>query len=215
MKGMKSMTEIECEGRRFPVVLTRKAMRRITIKPEPGRLIVHAPIGVPLSIIKSTVTKHWPKLKPLLIKDEAISSRHVYFLGHKAGNHDAYLSTIFPDPLDDYLAADFQKELRKKAELFFTKRIRHYERVMGVDRPYEVVVRKMKGRLGSNNKTRHSITLALRLIHYAIPIIDAVVVHELAHHFAFDHSKKFYEILTQYYPDYRSEHDKILKGQYR
>ncbi len=215
MSGMKPWTEIECAGRTYAVILTRKAMRRITIKPEPGRLIVHAPFGVPLSVIKDTVAKHLPKWMPMLAREAPQSSHHMYFLGQRAANGDAYLGTIFPGPLDDYLSNGFQKELRKKAVTLFTKRVRHYEQIMGVDRPYAVIVRKMAGRLGSNNKTKHSITLALRLIHYGLAIIDAVIVHELAHHFAFDHSKRFYEVLAKYYPNYRSEHDKILKGQYR
>jgi hypothetical protein len=212
---MKPWTEIEGDGRRYQVELTRKKMRRITIKPEPGRLIVHAPIGVPLAIIKTTVAKHLAKLWPLLAREEPISSRHIYFLGRRSRNNDDYLGTIFACPLTDYLADDFQKELRKKAATLFTKRIRHYEKLMGIDKPYQVIVRQMKGRLGSNNKTKHSVTLALRLIHYGISIIDAVIVHELAHYFAFDHSKKFYDVVVRYYPNYRAEHDKILKGEYR
>ena len=212
---MKRLTSITYIGKEYPIILVRKHMKRITMRPDHNGILVHAPIGVSISFIKAAINRHMPKFIASLNSDAPLSTNHIYFLGTKAYNDDAYLKTIFKASLDDYMATAFEVELRKKALLFFTKRVRHYEKVMGIARPYEVKVRKMKARLGSNEKHTHTLTFALKLIHYALPIIDAVVVHELAHDFAFDHSRNFYEVVEKYCPTYRDEHAKIKRGEYR
>jgi len=211
---MPRIIEITYQNDTYPVLLTRKMMKRITMRPSPDGLLVNAPLGVSLSYIKATIIKHMPKLIGTLRKDAPISQRHIYFFGQKYQSESDYLKMYFSGPLTDYEAPIFQKELRQVALRYFTNRVRHYEVVMNVTRPYQVKVRKMTARLGSNAKKDHTLTFALKLIHYSVPIIDAVIVHELAHHYAFDHSRNFYEVLLKYYPNYKVEHQKIRQGLY-
>ncbi|HOJ45485.1 MAG TPA: DUF45 domain-containing protein [Bacilli bacterium] len=211
---MRRLIEITYQTTTYSVWLTRKRMKRITMRPSPEGLLVSAPVGVSLPFVKATIIKHMPKLVGALQKEAPISSGHLYFLGHKYHNESDYLKMYFSRPLSDFEAPLFQSELRKIALRYFTSRVRHYEAIMKVDRPYQVKIRKMSARLGSNTKKNHTLTFALNLIHYSVPIIDAVVVHELAHHYAFDHSRNFYEILLKYYPNYKVEHQKIRQGFY-
>lgn len=211
---MPRIIEITYQNDTYTVLLTRKAMKRITMRPSPDGLLVHAPLGVSLSYIKATIIKHLPKLVGALQKDAPISGRHLYFFGRKYQNESDYLKMFFSGPLNDFEAPTFEKQLRQVALRYFTNRVRHYEDVMGVKHPYQVKVRKMTARLGSNAKQDHTLTFALKLIHYSVPIIDAVIVHELAHHYAFDHSRDFYEVLLKYYPNYKMEHRKIRQGLY-
>ncbi len=212
---MRRLEQITYGDKTYQIKLHRKLMHRITMRPNHDGLLVHAPLGVPLSFIKSTILKHMPKLVNALNTIPAQTSEYVFFLGHRHERSDDYLKTIFKAALDDYLSPAFERELRIKAETFLTKRTRYYEQLMGITTPYQIKIRRMKARLGSNAKTTHTITYALKLIHYSIPIIDAVVVHELAHAFAFDHSKNFYDIINKYYPNYKQEHGKIRQGLYR
>jgi predicted metal-dependent hydrolase len=47
-----------------------------------------------------------------------------------------------------------------------------------------------------------SIRLHWRLIHFALPTIDYVVVHELAHLREMNHSAAFWEVVRSVVPDY-------------
>ena len=212
---MQRLTEITYLNRTYPITLKRKMIKRITMRPSADGLLVHAPIGVPHIFIKATIIKHMPKLVNALNKEAPMSQQHLYFFGQRYVSNDDYLKVYFTCPIDNFENPIFLKQLRVLALRYFIARTRHYETIMGIQRPYTVKVREMKTRLGSNAKTSHSLTFARHLIHYSVAIIDAVIVHELAHYFAFDHSKQFYDVLLKYYPNYKIEHQKIRQGNYQ
>ena len=107
-----------------------------------------------------------------------------------------------------------EKKLKKWFLEYITSRNQYYEQVMGIRTPYKVRVRKMTTRYGSNSKSTHSITYSMVLMHYSCEIIDSVIVHELAHHFVRDHSKKFYNVVYQYCPNYKALHKRLRKGEF-
>ena len=49
-----------------------------------------------------------------------------------------------------------------------------------------------------------AIRLHWRLIHFALPTIDYVVAHELAHLREMNHSPRFWEVVGSVVPDYRA-----------
>jgi len=212
---LSGMKEFVHNGKHYPVNLIRKKMLRVSMRAHEGTIEVHAPHGVPWSFIQQTIEKHIGKLLPLLEKEGSCSRSHIYFLGKRCLNDDSYLGTIFKTPLDDYLSTRFQAELKKKAITYFTARVRYYEEVMGIKKPYQIKVRRMKARFGSNAKRTHTLTFALMLIHYSAPIVDSVIVHELAHYFEINHSRSFYDLIRRYYPTYDLQHAKLKQGMYR
>ena len=64
-------------------------------------------------------------------------------------------------------------------------------------------IRKMKTRWGVCNTKTKIITLNYELINYNIRCLDYVIVHELAHLLEGNHSKKFWNIVGRYYPNYK------------
>ena len=109
----------------------------------------------------------------------------------------------------------FNKRIKKYVLEKLTLRVRYYEEIMGVYPPYKVAVRNTSTRLGSNSRKTHTISLTFNLIHYNMNVIDSVVVHELAHHFHFDHSKEFYDVVYKYCPEYKKMRSILLKGVYK
>ena len=64
-------------------------------------------------------------------------------------------------------------------------------------------IRKMKSRWGVYNRVKHSVTLNSELIKYNIRCLDYVIVHELSHVIHFDHSKKFWSLVSKYCSNYK------------
>lgn len=62
-------------------------------------------------------------------------------------------------------------------------------------------LRQQKSRWGSCSSTG-SINLNWRLVHAPIPVIDYVLIHELAHRTHLNHSQRFWKLVQQYDPEY-------------
>ena len=192
-------------GKEYPLEVTfKKGMRNIRVRlgEEGDSLKVSAPYFTSGYSLRKAALSCLPKLlakKVTVIKP--YENGNLYYLGKPC-----YIGEFDEVTLEGYL--------KKKALPIFKERVAFYEKLMGIKDPYKVRVRAMSSRYGVNSRQTHSITLSLSLIHYSLPIIDAVVVHELAHHFEFNHGERFYAIVLSYCPDYRTLHDKLRKNIY-
>lgn len=91
--------------------------------------------------------------------------------------------------------------LQRQAKRVFEQRCAHFAPLLGVQ------VRRLSlssaltrwGSAGADGAVR----LNWRLVHFGLPIIDYVVVHELAHLRVMDHSPRFWEVVESVVPDYR------------
>lgn len=73
----------------------------------------------------------------------------------------------------------------------------------------EIRIRKMRTRWGSCSSKGH-INLALNLIDQHADFIDQVVVHELCHLAEFNHSTRFYRLMDEVMPAWRSAEAKLI-----
>ena len=111
-------------------------------------------------------------------------------------------------------SAKLDRHLRGLLKDYLAPRVLELETAMAITTPYKIVIRKMNSRYASNSKNTHTLTFSLKLAHYAKPIIDGVIVHELAHDKIRNHSPQFYQHLIHYYPDYRKTDKALKKGMY-
>ena len=77
--------------------------------------------------------------------------------------------------------------------------------------PPEIKCRVLKSAWGNCYPRKNRIQLSTRLLHYPLDVIEAVIAHEYVHLVVPNHSKRFYDILTSWLPDYKQRHEK-LKG---
>ncbi|MBF2097047.1 MAG: M48 family metallopeptidase [Gloeomargaritaceae cyanobacterium C42_A2020_066] len=65
-------------------------------------------------------------------------------------------------------------------------------------------VKKMKTRWGSCNTVTRRIWLSLELVHYPLPCIEQVLVHELIHLLERGHTPRFWALMDRYLPGWRT-----------
>ena len=102
-----------------------------------------------------------------------------------------------------------QSWLQRQAKRVFEERCQHYAQQLRV-RYTRLSLSSAQTRWGSASADG-SIRLNWRLIHFAMPTIDYVVVHELAHLREMNHSPKFWDVVRSVVPDYQEARG-TLKG---
>jgi predicted metal-dependent hydrolase len=96
---------------------------------------------------------------------------------------------------------------REKAKRIFAERMPIYAAMLGVSyRSFSLS--SAKQRWGSCSVSGN-IRLNWRLVYFPLSLIDYVIVHELAHLREMNHNKRFWEIVSQAYPDYQTARKKL------
>ena len=68
---------------------------------------------------------------------------------------------------------------------------------------FSLKIRKMKTRWGVNNLSNKTITLNSDLLKKDLDLLDYVIIHELCHFYEANHSSKFWDRVSEYYPNYK------------
>ena len=87
-----------------------------------------------------------------------------------------------------------------EAKRVFTERLDVYAERLGVS--YASMALSSAGTRWGSCTVEGNIRLNWRLIHFALPLIDYVVAHELAHLLEMNHSARFWATVESVYPDY-------------
>lgn len=95
-----------------------------------------------------------------------------------------------------------QSWLQRQAKRVFEERCHHFAQQLGV-RWTRLSLSSAATRWGSASADG-AIRLHWRLIHFALPTIDYVVAHELAHLRVMDHSPRFWDVVRSVIPDVES-----------
>lgn len=90
--------------------------------------------------------------------------------------------------------------LRRQARVLFTERLDHFAPLLQVQW-HKLSLSNAATRWGSAG-VNGTVRLNWRLIHFALPLIDYVVVHELSHLRVMNHSPRFWEAVASVLPDY-------------
>lgn len=176
----------------YPATITFKRKKNLSLRfdPEKQLLKISVPLRTTYKTIDDFVSRYIGKLvhaKPR--KKSPYEEGFLYVFGEKVE-----VGELEPGEVMGYY---------KKIGLPYCQgRVEELAKLMGVDEPYKVRMRDMKRTLGSNSRATKTLTFQCRLMAFSKEIIDSVIVHELAHHFHFDHSKKFYQVVYRYCPDY-------------
>jgi hypothetical protein len=111
--------------------------------------------------------------------------------------------TATPEQIRDAV----QSWLQRQARRVFEERCREYAQRLSV-RMTRLALSSAATRWGSASADG-SIRLHWRLIHFALPTIDYVVAHELAHLREMNHSAAFWDVVRSVLPDYESARGRL------
>ena len=197
----------------YLVNITYKRIKSITYRFRDGAFFVSCHRLTSMNKIKSGLDRFAGKLIKRNAKEQGEGEDYIYIFGQR-------IPLTFPGSLilnDELIVFDnreqLHKKLRKEFLKYLTERTTYYASLMKAPN-YQVKLREMRSRYGSNNKSKKTITYAMMLIYYSPDIIDSVVVHELTHCFVFDHSDKFYRLLYKYCPDYDILRKRLIKANF-
>lgn len=196
----------EYNGVSYPLIITYKRIKNTYFRYKDGAFYVTSNPRVSEKRIVASLDKYAPKLlkirknkqKPYSLKDG-----YVYVFGEC--KH-----------LDNKLCDEVSLKKILKVTLieYLNEQVRYYEKEMDISPSYKIKVKDMSSRHGSNSRQTRTISFQLSLVHYKKEIIDSVIVHELAHDKVFNHSKKFYDIVYQYCPNYKKYKKELRNGEF-
>ena len=203
----------QVDDKTYFVDVTYKRIRNIHFRFDGEKFLISAPRLVSLKQIKSGLDKYAKKLIKRNVKTNAITNEYIYILGKKNDISYPGFLALYDELISFKDEKEFNAKLRKWFLRFMSERTAFYEKVMNAPH-YQVKVRQMKSRYGSNNRSSKAITYSMVLLHYSIEIIDSVIIHELAHHFVYDHSANFYKVVYKYCPNYDTLRKKLIKAEF-
>ena len=99
-----------------------------------------------------------------------------------------------------------QAWLMRQGKQLFLERLAHFAPTVGVQ--WHKLSLSSAGTRWGSASSNGSIRLNWRLVHFRLPVIDYVVVHELSHLRVMDHSPRFWDTVRAVVPDYAE-----LRGQ--
>jgi len=208
---MKRETILNINGIECEAIIEYKFTNYIKYRIEGNKLLIRCPYFITTDYLINLINKNGFK-KKIANKVKPFDSDYCYVYGIKENINDGFIN------IDGHFILFDKETIYKDANKYFveyvTQRIRYYETLMNVAQPYKITCRLVNTRYGSNSKRTHHITINAYLLHYSKDIIDAIIVHELAHNFYYDHSKDFYNFIYQYCPNYKALHKELRLGNF-
>lgn len=206
------------------VKIIKKEVKNITLKVRPnGEAILTAPKAASDEHIKFIIKKRakWIAQKRAFFasfktpKKEYVSGEDFKYLGRsyrlkvvqskeeRVRLQRGYLELFVKDKSDLERKRNLvYKWYHEKAMLYFFNILQELNKIVKQDIK-SVKIRQMKTRWGSCNPYKSYINLNIELIKKPKACIEYVIFHELAHLLYPNHSKKFYDYLTLYMPDWQ------------
>ncbi len=199
----------------YEVEVIYKRIKNIHYRFRDGKFVISCSKSTKKSVLLKGLDKFGENLIKRSSKENGIGDDYIYLFGEKYPLYESGMIRLEGYPEIKYKS---KEQLLKKLKPIFldivTQRVKYYEHVMKLP-SYKVSIRNMTTRFGSNSKSSKHLTFAFMLIHVSTPLLDSVIVHELAHIRVFNHSKEFYDVVYKYYPNYDECHRKLRKGEFK
>lgn len=214
---------IRVHGRELAYVLRRSARRSFALQVDARGVRVAAPLPARLDEVERFIAGHAGWLLDKLSQQAARAARQVFeavdgaafpLLGASCrlrvgGRGRTVRWRLAADGVEELLVGEaaepraaLVRGLKQRALAWFGGRVAEYCHRLGLPRP-SVRLSSARTRWGSCSAAS-GIRLHWRLIHLPPALIDYVVAHEVAHLVHMDHSPRFWAVVEQLYPQWKS-----------
>lgn len=168
----------------YTVIRSKRRTMCLQIKRD-GTVLVRVPLRMSDKAIENFVLKHtsWIEKKQKIVKNAHI-----------------------PENFDQ----NEIKILKERTKEIIVPLVEYYSLKMGVS-PSRISINSAKTRFGSCS-SKKSLNFSCRLALYPYVAIEYVCVHELAHLKEMNHSKRFWAIVEEQLPDYKSRKALLKQG---
>lgn len=202
--------QIEIDGIIYDVIIEKKSNKNMYLRvKEDLNIYVTTNYVTPNFTIKKFINNNIPFIKKQIEKMEKRIEKKLdyYYLGEiiNVVVIDNIKKTSFEDgTLYVKSKSDIDKWYKKQMKIVFKDHLDEIYSRFSKRVPYpNLVIRKMSTRWGVCNKKLEKVTLNSELIYKYPKYLDYVIVHELSHFIHFDHSKAFWNLVSENCPDYK------------
>lgn len=200
----------DIDGVKYNVIIEKKGNRNTYIRVKEDLTIsVTTNYLATKHYVKNLLDNNYDALRKMLNKrlKEQERSENFFYLGKK---YDIIIvPTIEQIEFDnthiyvkskEVLEKWYKKEIKRIIEERFMFNLNLFKEVNFIPK---LKIRNMKTRWGVCNKRDNSVTINSKLIEYSIDKLDYVIIHELSHFIHFDHSTRFWNLVSYYCKDYK------------
>ena len=186
--------------------------RLVTVKLEKRRNIKHVYLRVlnpNLIQIKTNIYYTLYDAKDLIEKKMTWIENSIIRLEEKSINEDEFLYLGVRKRLEDFKIKNLDTFYKKEIIKYLPDLVDIYSKKMNLI-PTSLKYRKNKRTWGSCNY-KNGLNFNILLMKFPIELMEYVVIHELAHIKHKNHSKKFWDLVKEFCPDYK-QREKIFKN---
>ena len=197
------------------IKIIRKKIKNTYIRVKDGEVVVTTNYLTPKIYIMKLIKDNSDSIDKMIDKDKKRleSDNDFYLFGVK-------YDIIYDDSVKDIVINNnnivveneikLNKYLDNVIKDVFSKKLDYWYNKFIEDIPNpNLKIRKMTSRWGVCNTKNNNVTLNYYLYKYDMECLDYVIVHELSHFLEGNHSKKFWEVVSRYYPNYKEVRKKL------
>ncbi len=204
---------INIHGFDIAVILTNASKMASISHYTYGQIYLSCPFSTSIDKIKISLEKRFSyRLLAKFDHELLFTDSYCYILGEKRRRVKPF--SYLEITKNDFFAKDDEElfdKLKKLAYDILLSRVRKYETIMNTKK-HDIKITAMSAARGKNYYKKSLLTFAYELVHFSLELIDAIVIHELAHDFYQDHSSNFYNVVYKFCPDYNKRIEKLNYG---
>ena len=209
------MTYKASNGLEIEVIVNRKNNKNIYFRvKEDLKLYVNAPIFLSSNSILKLINENESAILKMYDKVAGRSKdddKFVY-LGKKYNiiiKEDISIVTMDEENVYTPSLEELEKFYQNQIVEVFTKEVDIAKKCFAHLPEFSLKFRKMRTRWGVCNTLKKTVTLNTELLKKDIELLDYVIVHELCHFFEGNHSKNFWNLVSQAYPNYKEARKRL------
>ena len=208
----------------YEVIITKKKVKYLRIKVKDGKVLVSSPFSVSKEKIYQFINDNKEFIDKALYNQKINKEKETFKYNdfiNILGNDYQILSTSLKSKVTDHFIfvndkEDINKTIKKlfkdKLLIKMSELTKYYFEIMSFKCDFpSIIIKDVKSKWGSYWKNKHLIEYSSNLLFKSEDTYHYLVVHELSHIIEFNHSSKFYDIVSRYCPNYK-QLKKKLKG---